>query len=486
MATISSAGIGSGLDVNSIVTKLMAVEQAPLTRLQTAAAVLDTRISAFGQIKSQLSALSDVATRLASKTSWEAKAATSSNTDAVTASVSDASQASPTSFSIEVQQLAKAQSVASAALATGTSTGTGTLTLAFGKWTAGSFAPDTASTPLTINIATGEDSVAAVAAKINAAQAGVVATVVTDTSGQRLLLRSKGTGEASGFRVQTQDDDGVNTDDAGLSRLAFDPEAGAFGMGAAAQATITQYGQNAKATINGIPVGSESNTLSGAVPGLDLKLAKVTTAAVEVKIAVDETAITKLANDFVTAYNAANQLLNQLTAYDAENKQGALLQGDATTLSLQNALRRLLATNNGATASLASLSDVGIGVVRNGDGNIALDSSKFSAALKKPAELQTLFAADTEDPATDGFGRKLSGLLGSLLGTGGAVASKTDSLTAQKKNNAKDQDRVNQRLSATEARLRKQYSSLDAQMAQFTALNTYITQQVAQWNKSTS
>ena len=484
MASISSAGIGSGLDVNSIITKLMAVEQAPLTRLRTAAAVIDTRISAFGQIKSQLSALSDVATRLASKTAWEAKAASSSNADAVTASVSDASLASPTSFSIEVQQLAKPQSVASAAIATGGSTGTGQLTIQFGKWSAGSFAADAGSTALTIDIGTGEDSVAAVAAKINAAQAGVVATVVSDTSGQRLLLRSKSTGEAAGFRVQAQDDDGVNTDDAGLSRLAFDPEAGTFGMGATAQAAITQYGQNAKATINGIPVGSESNTLAGAVPGLDLTLAKLTTAAAEVKVSVDETAITKLANDFVSAYNSANQLLNQLTAYHAENKQGALLQGDATTLSLQNALRRLLGTRS-ETGSLATLSDVGIGVVRDGDGNVALNSSKFSAALKKPADLQTLFAADTEDAATDGFGRKLSSLMDSLLGTGGAVASKTDSLASQKKNNVMDQDRFNLRLSATEARLRKQYTSLDTQMAQFTALNTYITQQVAQWNKST-
>lgn len=484
MAAISSAGIGSGLDVNNIISQLMAVEQAPLTRLQTAATTIDTRISAFGQIKSQLSALQDVATRLASKTAWDAKAASSSNAEAVTASVSDASQASPTSFSIEVQQLAKSQSVASAAIATGASTGTGSLTIAFGQWTAGTFAPDVESTALTIDIAAGEDSVAGVAAKINAAQAGVVATVVTDASGQRLLLRSRSTGEAAGFRVQAQDDDGVNTDDAGLSRLAFDPEAGAFGMGAAAQAAITQYGQNAKATINGIPVGSETNTLSGAVPGLDLTLSKVTTAAVDVKVAVDEGGITKLANDFVSAYNAANQLLSQLTAYDPDKKQGALLQGDATTLSLQNALRRLLGTRSEGGA-FATLSDVGIGVARDSNGNIALDSGKFSAALKKPADLQTLFAADTEDPANDGIGRKLSTLMDSLLGAGGAVASKTDSLASQKKSNENDQDRIALRLSATEERLRKQYSALDAQMAQFSALNTYIAQQVAQWNKST-
>ena len=484
MAAISSAGIGSGLDVNSIITKLMAIEQQPLTRLQTAGAVIDTRISAFGQIKSQLSALSQVADRLADRSAWTAKAASSSNSAAVAASVSDGAAASPTTFSLEVQQLAKAQSVASASIGVGASTGTGRLTLQFGRWDAGSFTPDAGGNPLVIEVGAGEDSVPAIAAKINAAQAGVVATVVSDASGQRLLLRSRSTGEAAGFRVQAQDDDGVATDDAGLSRLAFDPAAGAFGMAAPAQAGITQYGQNAKATINGIPVGSESNTLSGSVPGLDLTLAQVTTAPVEIRISVDEGALTKLANDFVSAYNQVNQLFGQLTSYDAENKQGALLQGDATTLSLQSALRRLLGTRSEGGA-FAALSDIGIGVARDAGGNISLDTGKFSAAAKKPAELQALFSADTGDAATEGFGRKLKGLLDKLLGSGGAVTSKTDSLTSQKKSNEKDQDRLSQRLSATEERLRKQYTALDARMAQYTALNSYITQQVAQWNKST-
>ncbi|MBU2288344.1 MAG: flagellar filament capping protein FliD, partial [Gammaproteobacteria bacterium] len=367
----------------------------------------------------------------------------------------------------------------------GTSTGTGTLTLQFGRWDAGSFAADGESTPLAITIAPGEDSIAGVAAKINAANAGVVATVVTDTTGQRLLLRSKGTGEASGFRVQATDDDGVNTDDAGLSRLAFDPESGAFGMAGASQAAATQYGQNAKATLNGIAITSESNTLSDTVPGLSLTVAQVTTAPVEVGVQVDKTAITKLANDFVTAYNATNSLLNDATKYDPENKQAALLQGDQTTVSLQNALRRLMGTSSTGGA-YSMLSQVGIGVSAAGDGSIALDSSKFSAALNKPAYLQALFSADTGDASTSGFGRKLKSLMDGLVGTGGALDSKTTSLTTQRKNNQKDQDNFSQRLTDIEARLRKQYTALDTQMAQFNALSSYVTQQVAQWNKSSS
>ncbi|VWX60280.1 conserved hypothetical protein [Burkholderiales bacterium 8X] len=486
MASITSTGIGSGLDVSSIISQLMALEKQPLTRLQTAGTVIDTKISAFGSIKSQVSALADVAKKLADPSSWNAKAATSSNTTAVTASVSDGTKASPTSFSLEVQQLARSQSIASAALATGTSTGTGTLTLQFGGWNAGSFTADGASTPLKIEIGAGEDSVAAVAAKINAAGAGVVATVITDDTGQRLLLRSKGTGEASGFRVQVEDADGNNADDAGLSRFGFDPQTGAFGMGAAAQASATQYGQNAKATVNGIPVVSQSNTLSDTIPGLSLALAQVTTTPVEVKVAVDSTALTKLANDFVTAYNATNGLLNEATSYDAENKQGALLQGDGTTIALQNALRRVLGTSSEGGGAFTLLSQIGIGISAARNGSISLDGTKFSNALKNPADLQALFSADTGNPATEGFGRKLKALTDTLVGTGGAIDSKTTSLTAQRKSNAKDQDNMNLRLVSTEARIRKQYSALDGQMASFNALSSYITNQVAQWNKATS
>lgn len=483
MASISSTGIGSGLDVESIVTKLMAVEKQPLTRLTTAAANIDTKISAYGTIKSQFSSLQDIATRLSSAVAWNAKTAASSNTTALTTSVSDATLASPTSFSIEVQQLAKAQSVASAALPTGTSAGTGTMTLQLGKWTSGSFGAASGSSPVTIEIGTGEDSVSAIASKINAADAGVVATVVTDTTGQRLLLRSKTTGESTGFRLQVADSDGGNADDAGLSRFAFDPGQGSFGMAGAAQASARQYGQNALATLNGISIVSESNTLSGTVPGMSMTLAQVTTAPVEVSVAIDNAAITKLANDFVTAYNATNAMLNDATKYDPSTKKANLLQGDSTTISLQNALRRMLGSRTEG-GSFGTLSDIGITLTKTNDGSIALDSTRFSAALKKPADLEKLFTAATGDDSSKGFGLKLKSLMDTILGAGGAIDSKTQSLTLQKKSNSKDQDAMTDRLTNTEARLRKQYSVLDGQMASFTSLSNYITQQIAQWNKT--
>ena len=163
----------------------------------------------------------------------------------------------------------------------------------------------------------------------------------------------------------------------------------------------------------------------------------------------------------------------------------ALLQGDSTTVSMQNALRRLLSTTT--AGNIPMLSNLGIGVSKAGDGSIALDSTKFSAALaKSPADVQTFFTNATGNDATQGFGLKLKGLMDTLLGTGGAIASKTASLDKQKKANSSDQDAMNSRLAATEARIRAQYTALDTKVASLNVLSTYITNQIAQWNKSTS
>ncbi|MDN4587321.1 hypothetical protein DBA29_02235 [Xenophilus aerolatus] len=484
-ASVSSAGIGSGLDVESIITKLMNVEKVPLTKLQTTASAIDSKISAYGTLQSQFASLQDIANKLATASAWNSKTATSSDATVVKAAITDGARASATSFSVQVSQLAKAQSAASAAVAAGSATGTGTLKLQLGNWSSGSFVAKDGSSELSIDITAADATVSGVAARINAANAGVTATVVTDSTGERLLLRSSTTGESSGFRLQVVDGDGNDADDAGLSRFAFDPAAGAFGMAGAAQASALQMGQNAHATLNGIAIDSETNTLSDTVPGLSMTLTKETTSAVEVSVAVDNTAITKLANDFVTAYNATNSMLNQATKYDASTKTAALLQGDSTTVSMQNALRRLLSTTT--AGNIPMLSNLGIGVSKAGDGSIALDSTKFSAALaKSPADVQTFFTNATGNDATQGFGLKLKGLMDTLLGTGGAIASKTASLDKQKKANSSDQDAMNSRLAATEARIRAQYTALDTKVASLNVLSTYITNQIAQWNKSTS
>ena len=130
MATISSAGIGSGLDVNSIVSQLVALEKKPLTTLALKATNVKAQISAFGDIQSQFAALTDVATRISAPGVWGARNASSSNTSAATITAS--AKAVATNFRLDVDALAQQQSVSSAALPPATLPGAGTLTLQLG------------------------------------------------------------------------------------------------------------------------------------------------------------------------------------------------------------------------------------------------------------------------------------------------------------------------------------------------------------------
>jgi flagellar hook-associated protein 2 len=194
--SISSAGIGSGLDVNAIISSLMGVESQPLTLLQNKASTVSTEISAVGQIQSLTSTLADKADALASSSLWTQTTSASADTSVVTADTSTGT-ADPGDYSVSVQQLAQGQTVTSGALASASSTlDSGTLTIQLGTWTAGSgntpptFADQANSPPVSITIGAGDTSLSSIKDKINAANAGVTASIISDANGARLSLRS--------------------------------------------------------------------------------------------------------------------------------------------------------------------------------------------------------------------------------------------------------------------------------------------------------
>jgi|SRR5450830_190575 len=490
MATISSAGIGSGLDVNSIVTQLVALEKTPLKTLAIKATNTQNQISAFAQIQSQFAALTDVASRISVASTWGARNASSSNTSAAT--ITATGTANATSFSLDVDQLAKSQSGSSAAVAPGTMPGAGTLTLQLGTWSAGgaAFTPGTAASVNVAVLAT--DTISAIASKINGANAGVVATVFNDGTNERLLLQSKTTGGAAGFRMQASDSLGAPiTSNTGLGQLAFDPPAGTFGM--AAVGIPVQYGQDAKARINGLAVTSGTNTLTDNIPGVTIKLLSTTTTGYgggsEVKspitmgITEDVTPAVKNVSDFADAYNTLNKSLADLTKYDAATKTAGLFQGDSSVVGLQNILRNMLGSAS-LGASSQHLSDVGL--ERQLDGSLTINTAKLTIAANNGTTLQQLFTNDNKDPMTNGFALKFRDLGRGVAASGGSVTNKAAALQKYLDNNTAEQTKVNDRATLFETRLRKQYSALDAQMAQLNALNSYVTQQVATWNKSTA
>ncbi len=456
MATISSPGLGSNLDVKSIVSQLVALEKKPLDTLKLQAATVQTKISAFGQIKSLVSTLSDTLGKLTSVTGWNAVNATSSNSSAV--SVSAVGGTLPTTFNVEVSVLAKAKATASAAvLPVGGAVGAGTLT----------FTP-VSGTAVDVAV-TATDTVSDVASKINGANAGVTATVLSDASGERLLLRSKSTGVSGGFTLSVADDDGNNADAAGLSRLVVGT-------------TTTTAATDAAATVNGIPVTSSTNTFSTTVSGVTFNALQVTTAPVEISISKSTTDIQKNIDAFVAAYNAINDVLNEATKYDAATKGAGLLQGDSTALALQNSLRSAIQSVTTGSSVFTRLTDVGITQQRGG--NLAVDSAKLSAALANTDELKNMFRS-TGGGAADGVAVKIKAVTTSLLSSSGFFQTKDASLKLSLSQNAKNQLQVNERVTKFEANLNARYSALDTKMASLNALNAYVSQQVTTWNKST-
>jgi flagellar hook-associated protein 2 len=476
MATISSPGVAvSGLDVKSIISQLVKLEEKPLDTLKLQAAATTSKISAFGQIKSLVSALSDAAGKLTSVTGWNAVSTTSSDSKFVSATAVGGTL--PTTFSVEVQGLAKAQATASAALLpVGGALGAGTLRLELGQWSVApaSFTPGS-GTPVDISISA-SDTVSDVASKINGSNAGVTASVLKDASGERLLLRSKSTGLESGFRLSVMEggdtdiNSAGNTDATGLSRLV-------------AGSTVTQVAANAKATVNGIAVTSATNTFADTVSGVTFKAEQITTAPIEISVAKDNSVVQKNVDEFVAAYNAINQILNEATKYDPATKSAGMLQGDSTAVALQNSLRSAIQSVTNGKEGFQRLADVGITLQRGGD--LAVDSTKFSKAMNENMDdVKSLFR--NPDPgAASGVAVRVKALATNLLGNDGFFKSKDDTLNLSLKRNEKDRVATQAKIDAFEKRITARYNALDSQMSSLNALNAYIAQQVTTWNKST-
>lgn len=481
MATISSAGIGSGLDVESIITKLVALEKQPITQLKTKAASVQAKLSTYAQVKSLMSTFSDAASKLTLDRTWDAKAVTSSNSAAVSASISGVANA--TSFSMEVQQLARQQSVASASRSpVGTAVGAGTLTLQLGTWSG----TDTASpifaegTVAAVDIAvSATDTLTSIATQINDKGMGVTATVLKDASGERLLVRSSKTGADAGFRVQVTETGGT-----GLSSLSFDPQ-NAPDVGIASSEGSAQYAQNTKASINGITMTSSDNMFNSAIDGLNISVFQVTTAPVEVKVSNDVDSIKKTIQAFVDSYNSLNDLLSSSTKYDSETKSAAVLQGDNTAVSLMNLMRNTVASAmSGVANSVQRLTDIGIDIKQGG--KLMLVSGDLDKALKDLPSVKKMFANNAgAGSVSNGLAVKVKATMSDLLSLDGLMNNKEEALNAVIKRNSDEQEKVTARAASVEKRLRTQYTALDKQMAGLTALNAYVSQQVAAWNKST-
>lgn len=201
-------------------------------------------------------------------------------------------------------------------------------------------------------------------------------------------------------------------------------------------------------------------------------------------VGADTAAMKKNIQDFVNAYNAINDLLSSSTKYDAETKTAGALQGDNTAVGLQGALRMLTMGTAGGTGAFQRLADAGISMERGG--KLVVNNGKLDAALKDPVALKALFATPAEGSGGGGIAVQFRNFTSPLLSLDGLMNNKADALNEAVKRNTSEQDKVNSRAAVVEKRLRAQYTALDAKMGSLSALNSYISAQVSQWNKSNS
>ena len=462
---ISSAGIGSGLDVAKIVEQTVAAEKVPLKKLEYKAEGIQTQISTYGEIKSLTSKLGDSVSKLTRDSAWNGVSISSSNP---TLSGTMTGIAATGTYNIQVTDLAQAQTTAlggagGAALPKDKPMGAaGTIKLTMG----------TESKDIAIE---SSDTLTKIATKINEAGMGIQASIVTNVDGQeRLMLRSKETGTDKAFTVD-------------LGSLSSAP--------AALGQTTPQTAQNAKVKLNGMDVESSSNTFANTIPGMSFTVSELTSTAATLNVKADTEAMKKNIQEFVDAYNELNDLLTKSTKSvrtadgkldPSVQKEGVgTLQGDSATVSLQNSLRMLTQGISGSTGGLTRLAEIGIQMQEGG--KLSTDTTKLDKALTNLEGLKGLFA-NKADALGQGGGIAVNfkNFTDKLLAFDGTLNTKSDSLESKLKSNTAEQDKVNKRADTLEKRLYAQYSALDTKMASLNALNAYVSQMVTTWNKAKS
>lgn len=439
---ISAAGMLSGLDVDGLVSSLMSIERQPLYNLQSKQSSFNSKLSAFGTLKSAVSAF-QTAVKNVSADALSALTATSSKSETVGVSVASASSASAGSYAIEVSKLAQSDKLVSSAVATGTTFS------AAGSSMAISIGGKTTTLTLT------DTTLSGLSSAINKANAGVTATILNDGTSDRLVITGNETGAANTVSI------------AATGSLAqFDTTGGSM--------TKSQAAQNAELTIDGIAVSKPSNTVTDAIKGVTLNLNQTNVGSpVKVSLAKDISAVTNQITAFVDAYNTLATSVGKQTSYNATTKTSAVLNGDASARSILTNIRAELGKAVTDSTGLKTLSDIGIAFQR--DGTLKLEKpDKLKSALETNfTAVSSLFSG------TDGVATRLTKVTEEMLGSKGLFKTRTDGLNATIESMDKSMERMQLQLAQTEKRYRAQFTALDTMMTNMQSMSSYMTQQLA-------
>ncbi len=452
MAVLSSPGVGSGLDINGLVEKLVAAERAPqqaqINRQQTTTV---TTISALGSLKGALGAFQAALAPLSTLSSITARSAVSSKPDVFTASAT--SSAAPGSYDIEVLSVASAHQISSLGFLNGSAhvLGTGTLTIAVGAKSFQIGIPDTANTLAgirdAINSATGNDNL-------------VRATIVNGNDGAHLVLSSQVTGATNAITVAA---DGGN---GGLASLAFNPSL-------TTNYTQPRLAANSQVRIAGNLQDSDSRTINTVIDGVTLTLLESDVGETHtLTIANDASAVTARIKKFVDEFNSLGRQFTSLRGYDPATKKAGPLLGDSFLRAVESEVRGKLTDRvPGLTGNYQSLASIGIVTAK--DGTLTLDDGKLQAAL----------AADYNGVAavfgsTDGVAARLTAVITPRLAADAELDVRSKRLTAKSVALQKDVATLDARMAKVESRYRAQFNALDSLLSKLQSSSAFLTQQL--------
>lgn len=436
MGSLSSPGIGSGINVNQLVSQLVAAERAPQEQ-RIARRETDARadLTAFNQIKTALSSLRTAANAL-DGTSGVAGRKTTIQADAgFTASAT--STAALGRYSIEVESLATAQKRQSGPVTSSADLGSGTLSFTVGTET--------------FNVALGAtNTITQLRDAINTATGGkgLSATVVNGDAGNVLVLNAAKAGTAGAITINA------------TGSIAT------FTNGLAVTTTAT----NAVVKVDGVTRTADSNRLTDLISGVTIDLTKAQdNSTFTLDIVADNANVRTAMQTFVGAYNAALTQLRNASAYNAESRTGGPLLGDAAVRGLQQQLRGAIGD---AFDELSA-----IGIRSSKDGSLSIDVSKFDAALAaNPAAVERLF----DKEATGSLGAVLSARLeGAVAPNTGLLDARTKALNDRLKGLLSDRERLDVRISRIEDNYRRQFTALDGLVAQLQSTSSFLTQELA-------
>ncbi len=433
--TVTFAGIGSGMDIEGLITGLTQVEQQPISAEKSKSAGYRAAESSFSDVGGLLSKLKLATGALSTAQQVGSYSATSSATG-ITVTANGSAQ--PGAYDVKVVQLAKEQRTYSNAFSQDALNLTGKLDLGVG----------TTSTQIDV---TANDTVNTLADKINGSGLRVSASVFYDGSKYRLQIRGLDTGDGNNLTFGAS---GGVGDQLGL----LDPK------------NQKQSAQNAKVSIDGYEVTSATNQITGAVPGVTMALTDQT-ASGTITVAQDAQGLGTKIQAVVDAYNAVITKVHSLAGYGTATAANPALQGDSSMRSIASRLSDSIIRAVG-TGRFQSLGALGVNLAN--DGTLSLDQTKLTDALQKDPTAVSTVLAGTEAINGQGGTDGIMDLLGKAVDAlndpkGGIIQSAQDSWDSRAKQLddqiAKETDRV----TAYSDQLRKTFTAMDTAVAAYKA-----------------